>query len=79
MMSPEAQKTNPFFLGGDSIQVSYPTATMSYEDKLMIMRGYSRPFSRSTVFHELLPGHHLQFYYMDRKYHPGWPLVSQTC
>lgn len=67
MMSPEAQKTNPFFLGGDSIRVSYPTATMSFEDKLMIMRGNSRPFSRSTVFHELIPGHHLQFYYMDRK------------
>ena len=69
MMSPEAQKTNPFFLGGESIQVSYPTSTMSHEDKLMIMRGNSRPLSRSTVFHELIPGHHLQFYYMDRKFH----------
>ena len=67
MMSPKKQKTNPFFLGGDSIIVSYPTATMSYEDKLMIMRGNSKPLSRSTVFHELNPGHHLQFYYMDRK------------
>ncbi|RMZ89737.1 hypothetical protein DV736_g3039, partial [Chaetothyriales sp. CBS 134916] len=66
MMSPERQRVNPFFLGGDSIIVSYPTSTMSYEDKMMIMRGNSRPLSRSTVFHELLPGHHLQFYYMDR-------------
>jgi uncharacterized protein (DUF885 family) len=67
MMSPEAQKTNPFFLGGNSIQVSYPTSTMPHEFKKMIMRGNNRPFSRSTVFHELIPGHRLQFHYMDRK------------
>lgn len=66
MMSPERQKVNPFFLGGPYIQVSYPTSGMAHEDKLMIMRGNSRPFSRSTVFHELIPGHHLQFHYMDR-------------
>jgi uncharacterized protein (DUF885 family) len=30
------------------------------------MRGNSPAFSRSTVFHELIPGHHLQFHYMDR-------------
>lgn len=66
MMSPERQKVNPFFLGGPYIQVSYPTAEMEHEDKTMIMRGNSRPFSRSTVFHELIPGHHLQFHYMDR-------------
>jgi hypothetical protein len=66
MMSPAAQKTNPFFLGGDSIQVSYPTSTMSHDFKKMIMRGNNKPFSRSTVFHELIPGHNLQFYYMDR-------------
>jgi hypothetical protein len=67
MMPPDKQKTNPFFLGGDSIIVSYPTSTMPHEDRLMIMRGNNGPFSRSTVFHELIPGHHLQFYYMDRK------------
>ncbi|EME81317.1 uncharacterized protein MYCFIDRAFT_58864 [Pseudocercospora fijiensis CIRAD86] len=66
MMSPERQKVNPFFLGGTSIIVSYPTDTMSHEDKLMVMRGNNRPFSRSTVFHELLPGHHLQYHYMAR-------------
>jgi uncharacterized protein (DUF885 family) len=74
MMSPERQKVNPFFLGGPLIQVSYPTNTMAHEDKLMIMRGNNRPFSRSTVFHELLPGHHLQWYYMDRK-----PSVPFAC
>ena len=76
MMPPDKQKTNPFFLGGDSIIVSYPTSTMPHEDRLMIMRGNNRPFSRSTVFHELIPGHHLQFYYMDRKTIPE-PLPKQ--
>jgi hypothetical protein len=41
MMTPAAQKVNPFFLGGDSIQVSYPTDTMDHDDKLMSMRGNS--------------------------------------
>ncbi|KAJ8110931.1 hypothetical protein OPT61_g6352 [Boeremia exigua] len=69
MMTPARQKVNPFFLGGEQIIVSYPTNTMSHEDKLMSMRGNNPAFSRSTVHHELIPGHHLQFYYMDR-YHP---------
>jgi uncharacterized protein (DUF885 family) len=60
MMSPERQKVSPFFLGGEQIIVSYPTDTMDYEDKLMSMRGNNIHFSRSTVFHELNPGHHLQ-------------------
>ncbi|KAI6857828.1 hypothetical protein KC338_g7967 [Hortaea werneckii] len=66
IMSPERQKENPFFLGGECIIVSYPTDTMSHEDKLMSMRGNSRPFSRSTVFHELVPGHHLQYHMIKR-------------
>ena len=66
MMTPERQRVNPFFLGGSEIIVSYPTNTMSHADKLMSMRGNSPAFSRSTVFHELIPGHHLQFHYMAR-------------
>jgi uncharacterized protein (DUF885 family) len=66
MMTPARQRVNPFFLGGTEIIVSYPTNTMSHADKLMSMRGNSPAFSRSTVFHELIPGHHLQFHYMDR-------------
>jgi len=66
MISPERQKVNPFFLGGKKIQVSYPTDTMSHKDKLMSMRGNSIPLSRSTVFHELIPGHHLQYHYIKR-------------
>jgi uncharacterized protein (DUF885 family) len=69
MMSPERQLVNPFFLGGESIIVSYPTDAMTYEQKLMSMRGNNIPFSRATVFHELIPGHELQGYMADR-YHP---------
>lgn len=62
MMSPERQRVNPFFLGGDSIIVSYPTDTMDHEAKLMSMRGNNVHFSRATVFHEMIPGHHLQMH-----------------
>ncbi len=67
MMSPERQLVNPFFLGGRDIIISYPTGTMAHEDKLMSMRGNNPYFSRSTVHHELVPGHHLQ-YYMSSRY-----------
>ena len=69
MMSPERQLVNPFFLGGESIIVSYPVDSMTYEQKLMSMRGNNIPFSRATVFHELIPGHELQGY-MATRYHP---------
>ena len=60
MMSPERQRVAPFFLGGETIQVSYPTADMTDEEKLMSLRGNNPHFSHATVFHELNPGHHLQ-------------------
>jgi hypothetical protein len=60
MMTPERQRVAPFFLGGEQILVSYPTADMSDEDKLMSLRGNNPHFSHATVFHELNPGHHLQ-------------------
>jgi uncharacterized protein (DUF885 family) len=66
MMSPERQKVSPFFLGGEVISVSYPTNTMSHEEKMMSMRGNNIHFSRATVFHELIPGHHLQGFMMER-------------
>jgi hypothetical protein len=62
MMSPERQKVNPFFLGGDCIIVSYPTDAMNHEAKMMSLRGNNIHFSRATVFHEMIPGHHLQMY-----------------
>jgi hypothetical protein len=69
MMSPERQLVNPFFTGGETISVSYPTDSMSYENKLMSMRGNNRPFSKATVFHELIPGHELQGY-MSQRFRP---------
>jgi uncharacterized protein (DUF885 family) len=60
MLSPESQLTAPFFLGGDLILVAFPTNTMTEDQKLMSMRGNNVHFARSTVFHELIPGHHLQ-------------------
>jgi uncharacterized protein (DUF885 family) len=66
MMSPERQRVSPFFTGGEVISVSFPTADMSHEDKLMSMRGNNIHFSRATVQHELIPGHHLQGFMADR-------------
>ena len=66
MMSPERQRVAPFFLGGESIIVSYPTDEMTDEEKLMSMRGNNPHFSHATVFHELNPGHHLQGFMLAR-------------
>ena len=66
MMSPERQKTNPFFLGGDRIIVSFPTDTMDQAEKLNSLRANNTHFCHATVFHELIPGHHLQGWYADR-------------
>jgi hypothetical protein len=67
MMSPERQRVSPFFLGGEVIQVSYPTDGMTHEEKLMSMRGNNPHFSNATVHHELIPGHHLQGF-MNQRY-----------
>lgn len=66
MMSPERQRVSPFFLGGEIIQVSYPTDGMTHEEKLMSMRGNSPHLSHATVHHELIPGHHLQGFMNSR-------------
>ncbi len=67
MMSPERQKVSPFFTGGEVISVSFPTDGMAHEDKLMSLRGNNIHFSRATVQHELIPGHHLQ-QFMNARY-----------
>jgi uncharacterized protein (DUF885 family) len=87
MMSPEAQLSNPFFLGGSQIIVSYPTNTMEYEARLQSMRGNNRPFSHATAHHEMIPGHNLVGYVGARSagyrariggstpfFGEGWPL-----
>ena len=66
MMSPERQKTSPYFLGGEVIMVAFPTDEMAHEDKRMSMRGNNMHFARATVHHELIPGHHLQGYMTSR-------------
>ena len=66
MMTPERQLVAPFFLGGETILVSYPTDGMTHEQKMMSMRGNNPHFSHATVFHELIPGHHLQGYMSQR-------------
>ncbi len=66
MMSPEQQLVNPFFTGGRIISVSFPTGGMTHEQKQMTMRGNNIHFARATVFHEVIPGHHLQQFMMER-------------
>ena len=68
MMTPQRQLVNPFFTGGDEISVSYPTDSMTYDQREMSMRGNNIPFARATAFHEMIPGHFLQFY-MNARYH----------
>lgn len=69
MMTPERQLIAPFFLGGETILVSYPTNGMSHEQKMMSMRGNNPYFARAVTHHELIPGHHLQGY-MTQRYRP---------
>lgn len=69
MLSAEAQKQSPFFLGGETIMVAYPTIDMEHDYKMMSLRGNNPHFSRATVQHELIPGHHLQ-QFMEQRYKP---------
>lgn len=69
MLSPKEQLFAPFFLGGESVLIAYPTEDMSEDAKMMTLRGNNRHFSRAVVFHELIPGHNLQ-YFMQSRYKP---------
>jgi len=69
MMTPERQKFSPYFTGGEVISIAYPTDGMSHEAKMMTMRGNNYHYSRATVQHELIPGHHLQGY-MSQRWNP---------
>ena len=75
MLSRERQKEAPFFLGGSDIHVAFPTEAMTHEEKTQSLRANNRHFSRATVFHELVPGHHLQFFMLPR-YNPHRSLFS---
>ncbi len=69
MMSPERQLVAPFFLGGETILVAYPTDGMTHEQKMMSLRGNNPHFARAVTHHELIPGHHLQGF-MTQRYRP---------
>ncbi len=69
MMSPSQQMVSPFFLGGEVLQIAYPTNTMDSASRMMSMRGNNPHFSRATVHHELIAGHHLQGF-MNNRYKP---------
>ncbi|MFN7337730.1 MAG: DUF885 family protein, partial [bacterium] len=89
MMSAQAQKVNPFFLGGESIIIAYPTDGMAHDLKMMSLRGNNRHFARATVHHEAIPGHHLQQFMRARHnqhrdlfetpfWTEGWALYWET-
>jgi len=89
MMTPETLKTIPYAAYSQpEMQVAYPRDDMKQEDKLMVMRGNNRAFTRLTVPHELIPGHHLQVYVASRNhdyrrvfgtpfYVEGWALYCE--
>ena len=65
-MTPQQQLVNPFFTGGETIQVSSPASTMTYDQKLDSQRANNIPQAFDTVYHELVPGHHMQSYMSAR-------------
>jgi len=73
MLSARRQLVSPFFLGGETLLISYPTDQMDHDDKMMSMRGNNPHFARAVVHHEIIPGHHLQ-QFMNRRYqiHRGY-------
>jgi uncharacterized protein (DUF885 family) len=66
MMTPAQQRMTPYFTGGETINVSFPTAAMRHVEKLMSLHGNNRHFCHAVVHHELIPGHHLQLFMADR-------------
>jgi uncharacterized protein (DUF885 family) len=65
-MTPQMQLVNPFFTGGATIQVSSPANSQTLQQRLEALRGNNMFFARATVFHELIPGHHMQGYMTQR-------------
>ncbi|MEO6819945.1 MAG: DUF885 family protein [Ginsengibacter sp.] len=69
MLSTEQQKYASYFLGGPEILIAYPTNEMNYDSKMMSLRSNNFSFANAEVYHELIPGHNLQFF-MGRRYKP---------
>lgn len=76
MMTAAAQRVNPFFLGGETIRVSFPTDAMEHDFKLQSLRSNNEHFCRATVHHELIPGHWLQ-QHSQARYRP-WRRMFST-
>lgn len=76
MMTAAAQRVNPFFLGGETIRVSFPTDAMEHDFKLQSLRSNNEHFCRATVHHELIPGHWLQQHSQAR--HRPWRRMFST-
>jgi hypothetical protein len=68
MIPPQQQLISPFFLGGEVLQISYPTNTMSYDQRITTFRANNIAMSHATVFHEMMPGHELQGF-MEERFH----------
>lgn len=62
MLTTEQQKFASYFLGGSEILVAYPTDQMTYDERTMSLRSNNYAFSNAVVYHELIPGHNLQFF-----------------
>ncbi len=89
MMQPETLRHIPYAAyGGQRVMVAYANESMKQDDKLMVMRGNNRSFTRLTTIHELIPGHHLQMYNAARHntqrgmfstpfYVEGWALYCE--
>jgi uncharacterized protein (DUF885 family) len=69
MLSTEEQRFASYFLGGPEILIAYPTDEMNYERKMMSLRSNNFGFANAEVYHELIPGHNLQFF-MGRRFKP---------
>jgi uncharacterized protein (DUF885 family) len=67
MMPLDALKTVPYAaFGGQQMRVAYAQQGMNQDDKLMVMQGNNRHFTRTVTPHELIPGHGLQQFYAPR-------------
>lgn len=69
MLTTEQQKFASYFLGGPEILIAYPTNEMNFDRKLMSLRSNNYAFANAEVYHELIPGHNLQFF-MTRRFKP---------
>lgn len=66
MIPPQQQLVSPFFLGGEVLQISYPTDTMTYDERMQSMRANNIGMSHAVLFHEMIPGHELQGFMEER-------------